>query len=227
MNSNTTIITIDGPASSGKGTIAKLLASHLEAFHLDSGLLYRAIAYYVSELNIADRAFDSCETWLGFKKSFHVEYEFSTQKSRILQDTADITELLRQQTIGKKASHIAQFLTVRQIVTEKIGQMVDRYKTIVADGRDMGTVVFPNASFHFYLNASLDIRAQRRYQELIEKGVHITFDSVKQDLEQRDFQDSHRIIAPLAQSKRAVEIHTDFLTPAEILQSMLSLIKKR
>ena len=162
------IVTIDGPASSGKGTVARLLANHLDAFHLDSGLLYRAIGYYIEEKNI-DILDEDPDLYTDFLNHFHMEYNFCTQKSRIMEGAKEITTLLRQQSIGKKSSQVAQIPLVRSLVTQKIRVLERRFASIVADGRDMGSIVFPHAPFHFYLDAPLSIRSQRRYAETIQK----------------------------------------------------------
>jgi cytidylate kinase len=214
------IITIDGPASSGKGTIAKLLAQHLDAFHLDSGLLYRAIAYYSEENNI-EIIDKTLELYSDFINNFHMEYTFCTQKSRILHDNKEITMLLRQQSIGQRASQIAQFPIIRSLITRKIRTLERRFVSIVADGRDMGSIVFPHANFHFYLDASLAIRSQRRYTELVEKGVQATLEDITAEIASRDHQDRSRSIAPLMLIKGSQLISTDTSTPEQVLELIL------
>jgi cytidylate kinase len=212
------IITIDGPASSGKGTVAKILAKNIQAFHLDSGLLYRALAYFVLKYQIS--SFPLSEAMMEqYMTQIHTQYSFEEQSMRISLCTEDITSLLRTQDIGSKSSEIAQNRYVRDMITEKIQSFQKQFTSIVADGRDMGTVVFPHAQFHFYLEASLETRALRRHKELIGKGLPSPSpQDIAKEIAQRDYQDTHRLIAPLKPSDRSIIVDTDRLTPDEIVQ---------
>jgi len=215
------IVTLDGPASSGKGTVARLLAQHMKAFHLDSGLLYRAFVYFLEEKNIVHTQF-SPEFAQEYLQNFQMEYDFNTQKSHIIDHNhTDIAELLRHPQIGQKASKIAHDPRVRNVITDKIRLLEQQFPFIVADGRDMGSVVFPHAAFHFYLDASLSVRSHRRHQELLAKGIGMTLEQVMQDLAQRDQQDSSRTVAPLQISEDSKVIHTDCLSPKDILEQIL------
>ncbi len=220
------IITIDGPASSGKGTVARILARHLDAFHLDSGLLYRALAYYCDEKNI-DVSEEDPSLYQEFRENFHMEYDFSTQKARMMAQDNDITALLRQQSIGKKASQIAKFPQIRQLVTQKIRALERRFCSIVADGRDMGSIVFPHADFHFYLDAALSIRSQRRFEELVAKGVQVTLEEVTNEIAARDLQDRSRSLAPLVITPTTQAISTDLLSPYQVLDTLMQIIESR
>lgn len=208
------VITIDGPSASGKGTIAQLVAKKLGFHYLDSGALYRLIALKVlqSHSNIED------QTLLAqFAKNLNVSFENET----VSLDGRLVTNEIRSEQCGILASQIAAYPPVREALTER--QRAFRQSPgLVTDGRDMGSVIFPDAILKIFLTASAEIRAQRRHKQLIEKGIDANIANLLQDIQKRDDRDSNRSIAPLQQGMDARLLDTTSLTISEAQDTVLS-----
>lgn len=206
------MITIDGPTGSGKGTIGRLLARKLGWRFLDSGILYRALAYAVDfkKISLDDiKAIQDLITLIHISDDGEVRFE-----------NQDITQSIRTEICGSIASKIA----AKPLVREALLQWQRDYcksKGLVADGRDMGTVVFPNARWKFFLTATPEERAQRRYEQLKRGGVNVNLADVLRDLLARDERDMKRLVAPLKPANDAIYIDTTKLTIDEILQIIL------
>ncbi len=215
------IIAIDGPASSGKSTTAKELAKSLEYVYLDTGAMYRACGLQAFRENIS---LDDIDSLTNMMKNIKVEIKYSLPNNIVLLNGEDVSQAIREPQIGKLASDISAIGVVRQGMTSlqrKLGQA----KGIVMDGRDIGTVVFPQAEYKFFMVADLDERAQRRYLEEKAKGSQKSFAEVKEELAQRDYNDSHRAIAPLKQADDAIVIDSTKLSIQQQVEKILELIK--
>jgi cytidylate kinase len=198
------VIAIDGPAASGKGTVAQGVAAALWLHYLDSGSLYRLVALKASREGVA--ANDEAGL-AALARSLEVAFD----KHRIRLDGLDVTEELRGETVSAAASRVAVFLGVRSALVGR-QRAFRRPPGLVADGRDMGTVVFPDAILKIYLMASAEVRAGRRYKQLIEKGNSVTLEGLLLDIRERDARDSARAAAPLKAAVDAVILDTTDMT---------------
>jgi len=195
------IIVIDGPAGSGKSSTAKAVAEQLNIQYLDSGALYRAITYaYISSGKSKRSFFDSLD-------EIQLAFEFRHKKFRIWLDNLEITSRIREFDVSEKVSDIASNPDVRKFVNKLMHEVTDD-KIYIAEGRDLGTAVFPDASLKFYMIADAHTRARRRYDELKEQQKPVEFDKIKENIEQRDLKDSRRQADPLRQADDAIVIDT-------------------
>ena len=216
------VITIDGPAGSGKSTVSKILAGKLSYTYLDTGALYRAFACKVAEEKIPA---DDEKRLSGMCAGFNVSLKSVNSDIRILVDNEDVTKKIRGQDIGMLASKVSAVPVVRKTLLS-VQRKTGKNGGIVAEGRDMGTVVFPNADFKFFLNASVEERSRRRFTELAEKGEYPHFEEVKRDLIIRDRQDSERKIAPLKPSKDSITIDSTNMSITDVVEEKLKVIKE-
>lgn len=217
------VITIDGPAGSGKSTVSKTLAEKISYVYLDTGALYRAIAYLVHEKKIMP---DDVEHLSKLCNEIVISLETINGRIRIIIDGDDVTEKIRTEEIGFLASQISAVPVVRETLLS-IQREVGRAGGVVAEGRDMGTVVFPHADIKFYLVADVIERSRRRYEELIERGEKVDLEEIRQSLRVRDQQDSERSIAPLRAAEDAVIIDSTFRDVAEVVDTMKRIIEER
>lgn len=215
------VLTIDGPSGSGKGTISRAVAQRLGWHYLDSGALYRAVGLAASwsDLDFSDHA-------ALVRRAFDTEIRFATEgadEPRVLVDGVDATDELRTETTGAAASAIAAIPEVRLALFDK--QRAFRQPPgLVADGRDMGTVVFPDAAHKVFLTASAAQRAERRYKQLNEKGVSVTLDGLLREILARDARDAQRAVAPLRPADDAVLIDTTDVPVAQVVERVLALL---
>jgi cytidylate kinase len=211
------VIVIDGPAGAGKSTVSKLLAEKLNYLYLDTGSLYRALAYKALREKISFRDEAAVSELCG---STDVEMKNIGGQLVVFVDDEDVADRIRSQQVGQAASQISAFEVVRAkllLLQRQLGEKGD----IVAEGRDMGSVVFPGANVKFYLDANLEERAQRRHRELQEKNAAISIDAVNREIQARDRQDSQRNIAPLKKTTDAIIIDSTNLTPKQVVDEML------
>lgn len=217
------VITIDGPSGSGKGTISQLLAQALHWHFLDSGALYRVLGWLALEQNI-----DLSDGPALAKLAAHLPVKFIPKpdaSSQIIVQGNDITDEIRTEAIGNAASKVGAWPIVRTALLA--AQRAFRQPPgLVTDGRDMGTVIFPDAPLKIFLSASAQERARRRYEQLKEKGINVNLDALCKTLLERDERDTQRRIAPLAPAADAVIIDTTALTIDEVLRQVLMLAKK-
>lgn len=217
------VITVDGPAGAGKSTVSKILARKLSYIYLDTGALYRAFACKVAEEGIPA---DDEKRLSGLCTGINVSLKSVNSDIRILVDDEDVTEKIRTQEIGMLASKVSAVPVVRKALLS-IQRETGKNGGIVAEGRDIGTVVFPDADFKFFLNASVAERSRRRFTELVEKGESTNFEEVKRDLIMRDRQDSERRIAPLKPSKDSIMIDSTGMSIADVVEKMMKFIKEK
>ena len=210
------VITIDGPSASGKGSLARNLAEYLDFSILDSGLLYRVYAYF-HNLNL-----DIEEIPLLIQKD--ISFKFNHKDVIVLNDQEDITSELRSEKMAKKASELSSLPTTRENLLS-IQRNFYQNKGLVADGRDMGTVVFPEAKLKIFLTASAEIRAERRYLELQNRGQEVNMLALIQDIKQRDLKDSTRTLSPLIPAEDSVIIDSSEMSIEEVLSFTKKLTK--
>lgn len=215
------VLTIDGPSGSGKGTISRLVAQRLGWHYLDSGALYRAIGV------AAERAgLDLNDTAALARLTAQTRIEFridGESEPQVLVDGADVTAQLRTETAGTTASAVAAIAEVRARLLER-QRAFRQAPGLVADGRDMGTVVFPEAAFKVFLTASAQERALRRHNQLKDKGLEVTIDSLLRDIQARDARDAERPVAPLKPAPDAVWLDTTGLSIDTVVARVLELI---
>jgi len=207
------VITIDGPTASGKGTVASRVAEALGFALLDSGALYRLTALSALEAGIA---LEDAVALAGLARSLPVTFE----GEQILLAGRAVHDLIRQETIGNAASKIAALPSVREALVD-LQHGFRKLPGLVADGRDMGTVIFPDATLKIFLTASVEARAERRYKQLIEKGFPANISALLQDLKERDARDTERAAAPLKPAEGAHLLETSELTIEQSVAKVL------
>lgn len=219
------IITIDGWSSCGKSTLAKALAKELGYVYVDSGAMYRAITLYFLRNNIDIAEHKEIVEAL---RSINLEFVFNekTNSSDIYLNEENVEYLIRDLVVAEKVSDVAAIREVREFAVAQ-QQKMGAKKGIVMDGRDIGTVVFPKAELKIFMTADNAIRVERRFKELYEKNPNITIEEVKNNLEMRDYIDSHREVSPLRKAKDALELDNTSITPREQLQKALAWAKER
>lgn len=213
------VIAIDGPTASGKGTVAAGVAAALGFHYLDSGALYRVVGLAALRAGVA---LDDGPALAGLARRIAPAFV----EGKIVQGGEDITSLIRAEEVSQTASQCAVFPAVRQALLER-QQAFRRPPGLVADGRDMGTVVFPDARLKVYLTASVDERARRRHKQLIEKGIPATIDSLLRDLKERDARDSGRADAPLAVAADALVIDATGMPIIDAIGAVVAAYRKR
>ena len=207
------IITIDGWSSCGKSTLAKQLAAKLKYAYIDSGAMYRAITLYFLRNHVD---WTEARAVVAALKDIHIEFAANeiTKKSEILLNNENVEYLIREMVIAEKVSEVAAIKEVRQFAVKQ-QQTLGKKKGIVMDGRDIGTVVFPDAELKIFMTADNAVRVERRFRELYVKNPNITLEEVKNNLEMRDYIDSHREISPLRQAKDARVLDNSNISPQE------------
>lgn len=211
------VIAIDGSSASGKGTIAEGVAKSLKFNYLDSGAIYRVAAYAALKKAIS---LDNEAQLAQLAQSLLLKF----QNGQIWLDGENVTDAIRTEACGEAASKIAAYPALRKALVD-LQRSFRQAPGLVADGRDMGSVIFPDAIVKVFLTASLEKRAERRYKQLMEKGVYVSLDSILHGIKQRDARDSERSVAPLKQSADASLLDTTSLTIDEAIDSVLALYR--
>lgn len=217
-------IAIDGPGGSGKSTISKILAKKLGLIYIDTGAMYRACAYVSLRFDLHG---DALKEFINNAEIDFLQDDGTQRVSMLFQGSEyDLTEAIRTPQVSAKVSEVAADKRIREILTKKQKNLASR-KNVIMDGRDIGTVVIPDAEVKIFLNASVDERSHRRYTELKEKYPDISYDEVKDDLMKRDETDIKRETAPLLKAEDAVEIDTTGLSVEEVVQEIMKTVKKK
>src|SRR5687768_12202171 len=217
------IVTIDGWSSCGKSTLAKQLAKKLGYVYVDSGAMYRAITLYFLRNHIDWT--DKKEVHAALKE-IHLDFHFNdkNETSEIYLNDENVEYVIRDLVIAEKVSDVAAIREVREFAVAQQQKMGDK-KGIVMDGRDIGTVVFPRAELKIFMTADNAVRVERRFKELYDQNPNITIEEVKNNLEMRDYIDSHREVSPLKKAKNAIELDNTYLTESQQLQKALEWTK--
>ena len=214
-------IAIDGPAGAGKSSIAKALSKRLGYIYIDTGAMYRAVALFFLENNVADGTDSRIESLLD-KLEISIKYEDGAQK--VILNGEDVTGKLRLEEIGKLASKFSAIGSVREKLVALQRKLAQK-ENVVMDGRDIGTVVLPNADLKIYLSASSKVRAKRRYLELLEKGhTDLDINDIEDEIIQRDEADMNREISPLKQADDAYYLDSSDMTLEEVVSKILSMV---
>lgn len=217
-------IAIDGPAGAGKSTIARRLARELGYCYVDTGAIYRTVAYFFSLIGISPKDQDGVAKYID---ELTVEMEYDEEgKQHMIMNTLDVTDDIRTPEISQGASLVSAHKVVRDMLLD-MQRDVARKHNVIMDGRDIGTVVLPNATVKIFLTASAEVRAQRRCKELEAKGLPEKYEKVLKDIQQRDYQDSHRAIAPLKQARDAVLLDTSDLDIDGVVAAMLKIVREK
>lgn len=214
-------VAIDGPAGAGKSTVAKLVAKELGYVYVDTGAMYRALAVFFIEKGLSP---NDKEEIAEVCKQAEVSIGYEDGAQQVYLNGLNITGKLREEAVGNMASVSSAIPEVRAQLLE-LQRELARTKDVVMDGRDIGTNVLPNADVKVYLTASVDTRAERRYKELVEKGVACDLNEIKRDITERDTRDMNREIAPLKQAVDAVFLDSSYMTIDEVVANIKSLCK--
>lgn len=214
-------IAIDGPAGAGKSTIAKAVAKKLSFIYVDTGALYRAIGLYALKNNL------NSENEVIFSlKEIKVDLKFENNSQKVFLCDEDVSEKIRTPEVSMMASKVSAISAVREFLFG-LQRDLARKNNVIMDGRDIGTVILPNADVKIFLTASSEKRAQRRYKELVEKGLQVSYDDILNDIIKRDADDSNREIAPLKAAQDAILVDTSEYNLEESINLVLNVIKNK
>ena len=222
--SKTYSIAIDGPAGAGKSTIAKALAKELGYRYVDTGAIYRTVAYFLDLLGVSPKDVDGVTRYID-ELTVDITYD-ETGKQHMIMNGMDVSDEIRTQDISQKASLVSAHAVVRDMLLDMQRAVAKKYNVIM-DGRDIGTVVLPRANVKIFLTASAEIRAKRRADELAAKGEKADFDTILKEIQLRDHQDMTRAIAPLKQAKDAVVLDTSALDIDGVVAEMKRIIGEK
>lgn len=215
-------IAVDGPAGAGKSTISRAAAKTLGFIYVDTGALYRTVALNVIRNG---ESLDDVQAIISLLPSTDISLKFEDGQQKVMLGGEDVSDLIRTPEVSMGASKVSAVPAVREFLFE-LQQKIAGENNCVMDGRDIGTVVLPNAQLKVFLTASAEERARRRCKEFLEKGEQVSFEEVLRDIEQRDYNDSHRAIAPLKQADDAILLDTSNLNLEESIQVLTRLIQE-
>jgi cytidylate kinase len=217
-------IAIDGPAGAGKSTIARRLAKDLGFYYVDTGAIYRTVAYFMDLLGISPKDVDGVERYID-ELTVEIEYDEEGVQHMIM-NGMDVTNDIRTQDISQKASLVSAHSVVRDVLLDMQRDVAKKHNVIM-DGRDIGTVVLPKANVKIFLTADPEVRAKRRYDELIAKGQKANLPQILKEIQQRDHQDMTRAIAPLKQARDAVLVDTSALDIEGVVEAIKAVVKEK
>lgn len=216
------IIAIDGGPGTGKSTVSDYIANKLNIVHIDTGAMFRAVGYFFVKNNIKL----SKESVVSNLDKIDVKLEYKGLKTLVFLNNEDVTDFIRTNEVSMAASYVSKIKEVRKKLLELQRNMANTI-SVVLDGQDIGTVVFPNADFKFYFTCSMEVRAKRRTKDLNKKGNNTTYEEVKALLEKRDKDDRERKEAPILKAEDAIDIDTSYNTVEETAEKILNMIAER
>ena len=217
-------IAIDGPAGAGKSTIARRLAKELGYYYVDTGAIYRTVAYFLDLWGISPKDLDGITRYLD-ELTIGIEYDAEGLQHMIM-NGMDVTADIRTQEIGQKASLVSAHAIVRDLLLD-MQREVARKHNVIMDGRDIGTVVLPKATVKIFLTASPEVRAKRRTNELAAKGQKADYAQILKEIQQRDYQDTHREIAPLKMARDSMKLDTSELDIDGVIAAIKEIVAKK
>ncbi len=220
----TVSVAIDGPAGAGKSTIARRLAAELGYRYVDTGAIYRTVAYFMDLWGVSPKDVDSVNRYID-ELNVAIEYD-EDGLQHMLMNGMDVTVDIRTEDISQKASLISAHPCVREMLLDMQRDIAAQHNVIM-DGRDIGTVVLPKATVKIFLTASAEVRAKRRYDELLEKGQKASYDTVLKEIQQRDYQDTHREIAPLKMARDSVKVDTSDMNIDEVVEAIKNIVAQK
>lgn len=220
----TVSVAIDGPSGAGKSTIARRLAEELGYRYVDTGAIYRTVAYFMDLWGVSPKDVDGVSRYID-ELTVAIVYD-ENDVQHMLMNGMDVTDDIRTQDISQKASLISAHACVREMLLGMQREIAQKYNVIM-DGRDIGTVVLPNATVKIFLTASAEVRAKRRCDELLAKGQKAKYDAVLKEIQQRDYQDSHREIAPLKMARDSIKVDTSDLTIDQVVERLKEIIAEK
>lgn len=217
-------IAIDGPAGAGKSTIARRLAKELGFYYVDTGAIYRTVAYFFDLWGVSPKDIDGITRYID-ELTIGIEYDDEGVQHMIM-NGMDVTGDIRTPDLSQKASLVSAHAIVRDLLLDMQREMAEKHNVIM-DGRDIGTVVLPKATVKIFLTATPEVRAKRRTDELIAKGQKADYNKILKDIQQRDYQDTHREIAPLKMARDSVKLDTSELDIDGVIAAMKEIIARK
>ena len=217
-------IAIDGPAGAGKSTIAKRLAKELGYYYVDTGAIYRTVAYFLDLWGVSPKDVDGVNRYID-ELTIGIEYDEDGLQHMIM-NGMDVTGEIRTQDISQKASLVSAHAVVRDVLLD-MQRDVAKAHNVIMDGRDIGTVVLPKADVKIFLTASAEVRAKRRTEELQAKGQKANYAQILKEIQQRDYQDTHREVAPLKLARDSIKLDTSELDIEQVIAEMKTIIGKK
>lgn len=216
-------IAIDGPAGAGKSTIAKKVAKELDFIYVDTGAMYRSMALYLIRKQIKAAEVDKIITLLP---GIHVTIAYENGEQHVYLNGEDVSALIRNEEVSQMTSSISTIPEVREKLLD-LQRDLAKENNVLMDGRDIGTCVLPNAQLKIYLTASVEVRAKRRYDEMVEKGMECNLGELEASIKERDYRDMNREVAPLKQAEDAVLLDTSDMNIEEVVNAIIRLVKER
>ena len=217
-------VAIDGPAGAGKSTIARRLAAELGYRYVDTGAIYRTVAYFMDLWGVSPKDVDGVNRYID-ELTVEIEYD-EDGLQHMMMNGMDVPKDIRTPDISQKASLISAHACVRDMLLDMQRELAEQ-NNVVMDGRDIGTVVLPHATVKIFLTASPEVRAKRRCDELSAKGQKVDYNKVLKDIQQRDYQDTHREIAPLKMSRDSIKVDTSDMTIEEVLEKLKEIVVQK
>ena len=220
----TVSVAIDGPAGAGKSTIARRLAGELGFRYVDTGAIYRTVAYFMDLWGVSPKDVDGVNRYID-ELTVGIEYDEDGLQHMIM-NGMDVTTDIRTQDISQKASLISAHACVREMLLDMQRDMAKQYNVIM-DGRDIGTVVLPKATVKIFLTASAEVRAKRRCDELLAKGQKAKYETILKEIQQRDYQDTHREIAPLKMARDSIKVDTSQMDVEQVVAEIRKIVQEK
>ena len=217
-------IAIDGPAGAGKSTIAKRLAKELGYYYVDTGAIYRTVAYFLDLWGVSPKDIDGVNRYID-ELTIGIEYD-EVGLQHMIMNGMDVTGEIRTQDISQKASLVSAHAVVRDVLLD-MQRDVAKAHNVIMDGRDIGTVVLPKADVKIFLTADPEVRAKRRYDELVAKGQKANLETILKEIKQRDYQDTHREVAPLKMARDSIKVDTSNLDIDQVVAEIKAIAGKK